>query len=345
MSGKACYKEPMSLRSCKIGRWAGNVALWVALAWGPGCAAPGSAPLPPEGVLRPDTLDLAPPASAGEEQPRDVKPAKDQKSSSVRKSPKGGADLAAAPAPASAKDDRSAEVARQKAETRRAREEAAAAKAAERKARKDAARTEAEAKKTAKSEAAKAVREAAKKPEADPSGETVAKAAPGQYVLQPGDEIDIQIYREPELSGTFRIDSDGDIRHSLAGSVSMAGMTVKEAEADFTRRLAKDYLVNPRVILQIVSSQSSQIVLLGEVEKPGVYPLPGGESRTLLQAIAEAGGFTELASPDRVRIVRKTPDGKQTTLKVRVSDLLGGGRQQDVPLEPNDVIMVPEVVF
>lgn len=345
MSGKTCYKVPMSLRSCKIGRWTGRAALWVALIWGTGCASSGSAPLPPEGVLRTEALDSAPPASAGEEKPRDEKPAKEEKKSSVRKNPKGVADVAAAPAPAAAKEDRKAEVARRKAETRRAREEAAVAKAAERKARKDAALAEAAAKKAAEIEATNAAKESAKKPEASPSGETAAVAAPSQYVLQPGDEIDIQIYREPELSGAFRIGPEGDIRHSLAGGVSMAGKTVKEAEADFTRRLAKDYLVNPRVIIQIVSSQSSQIVLLGEVEKPGVYPLPGGESMTLLQAIAEAGGFTELASPDRVRIVRKTPDGKQTTLKVRVSDLLGGGRQQDVPLEPNDVIMVPEVVF
>lgn len=345
MSGKTCYKVPMSSSSCKIGRWAGSAALFVALAWGTGCASSGSAPLPPEGVLRPEARAPAPPAAAGEEKSRDEKSAADKQKSAVQKNQKDAADQAGAPAPAVAGDDRKAEMVRRKAETRRAREEAAAAKAAEQKVRKDAALAEAAAKKAAEAEAKKAAKEAAKRPAADAPPETAAVAAPGQYVLQPGDEIDIQIYREPELSGTFRIGADGDIRHSLAGGVAMAGKTVKEAEADFTRRLAKDYLVNPRVIIQIVSSQSSQIVLLGEVAKPGVYPLPGGESRTLLQAIAEAGGFTELASPDRVRIVRKTPDGKQATLKVRVSDLLGGGRQQDVPLEPNDVIMVPEVVF
>jgi len=177
--------------------------------------------------------------------------------------------------------------------------------------------------------------------------EAVSPAAPAQeYVLQAGDEIDIQVYREPELSGTFKVGPSGEIRHSLAGSIPMAGKTVEEAEGFFTRRLAKDYLVNPRVIIKLVSSQSSQIVLMGEVKKPGVYPLPFGETMTLLQAIAGAGGFTELASPDRVRIVRKAPDGRQTTLKIRVSDLLDGrGRQEDIPLEPNDVITVPEVVF
>ena len=171
-------------------------------------------------------------------------------------------------------------------------------------------------------------------------------ATASEYILQAGDEIDIQVYREPELSGTFRIGPTGEIRHSLVGAVPMADKTVKEAEALFTKRLAKDYLVNPRVIIKVVSAQGSQIVLLGAVEKPGVYPLPPGQSMTLLQAIAAAGGFTDLASPDRVVIVRKTPDGQPGSLRVRVSDLLKGkGSQRDIPLEPNDVITVPEIVF
>ena len=181
---------------------------------------------------------------------------------------------------------------------------------------------------------------------APPATDAETSAPAPADVLQAGDEIDIQVYREPELSGTFQINPAGEIRHSLVGSVPLAGKTVKEAEAFFTKKLDKDYLVNPRVIVKLLSTRNSQIVLMGEVEKPGVYPLPFGEPMTLLQAIAGAGGFTELASPDRVRIVRRMPDGHQTTLKIRVSDLLGGkGKQQDIPLEPNDVIMVPEVVF
>lgn len=168
----------------------------------------------------------------------------------------------------------------------------------------------------------------------------------GEYAIQPGDEIDIQVYREPDLSGTFRVNSEGEIRHPLLGTVPLAQQTLKEAEAVFTQRLAKDYLVNPRVIIKMVSTQSSQIVLLGEVKNPGVYPLPFGEPMTLLQAIAGAGGFTELASPDRVRIVRRTPDGHQTTIRVRVSELLSGkGGKKDIPLEPNDVITVDQVLF
>jgi|GEM_PF-896075 polysaccharide export outer membrane protein len=239
------------------------------------------------------------------------------------------------------------------------RKEAAAQKAADRAARKEAARAAAQAKKNAAAEAkrAAAAEQAAtpKDPPAEIAPSDEKAQAPGtdgpsgsaaEHVLQIGDEIDIQVYREPELSGAFKINPAGEIRHSLAGAIPLAGKTVAEAEAVFTRILAKDYLVNPRVIFKLLSTQSSQIVLMGEVKKPGVYPLPFGETMTLLQAIASAGGFTELASPDRVRIVRRRPDGGQTTLRVRVSNLLKSrDGQNDVPLQPNDVIMVDQVFF
>ena len=257
-----------------------------------------------------------------------------------------------------------------KAETKADRQQAARAAAAEKKAaadekarlraeekeaaaaKKKAAADEKALRRAAKAEAAAAGKAAIPPPvqepaEGRPESAPAAAAVPGAaYVLQAGDEIDIQVYREPELSGTFKLNAAGEIRHSLVGPVPLAGLTVEAAEADFTQRLAKDYLVNPRVIVKLAATQSSQIVVLGEVEKPGVYPLPFGEEMTLLQAIAGAGGFTELASPDRVSLVRRRPDGGQTTLKIRVSDLLGGkGKQPDVPLEPNDVVMVPEVFF
>ena len=225
------------------------------------------------------------------------------------------------------------------AEAAAAEKTAAAEKDQRRKAEKQAA---AEAKRTAAAEKAAAPKTRADQP-AQWKDQASERAEP---VLQVGDEIEIQVYREPELSGTFKINPAGEIRHSLAGSIPMAGKTIAEAEAFFTRKLAQDYLVDPRVIVKLLSTQSSQIVLMGEVVKPGVYPLPFGETTTLLQAIAGAGGFTELASPDRVRILRRLPDGHQTTLKIRVSDLLGGkGKQRDIPLEPNDVVMVPEVFF
>ena len=236
-------------------------------------------------------------------------------------------------------------VAPSKAETKTARQQAARTAAAE---KKKAAAEEKERRRQEEKQAPDAEPAETPPPAAVRADDAAPDAAPanGTHVLQAGDEIDVQVYREPELSGLFKLSAAGEIRHSLIGVVPLAGQTVEAAEADITRRLAKDYLVNPRVIVKLAATQGSQVVVLGEVKKPGVYPLPFGEKMTLLQAIAGAGGFTDLASPDRVSLVRRLPDGGQTTLKIRVSDLLGGkGKQPDVPLEPNDVIMIPQVFF
>lgn len=251
-----------------------------------------------------------------------------------------------APSKAKAKSDREQAARAAAAEKKAAAEEKARVREAEKEAA--AAKKKAAADEKARVREAKAAAAAANQtaPPAVSPVPAEIRPANGSHVLQAGDGIDIQVYREPELSGTFKLGAAGEIRHSLLGVVPLAGQTVEAAEAEIAQRLAKDYLVNPRVIVKLASAQGSQVVVLGEVKKPGVYPLPFGEKMTLLQALAGAGGFTDLASPDRVSLVRRLPDGGQTTLKIRVSDLLGGkGQQPDVPLEPNDVIMVPQVFF
>lgn len=165
-------------------------------------------------------------------------------------------------------------------------------------------------------------------------------------VLAPGDEIKIEVFREPDFSGDFTIDEQGRIKHPLMGVVQLAGLSLSAAEEFILGLLAQDFLVNPRVVLSLTKTQSSQVIILGEVKNPGVYPLPVGSSITLLQAIALAGGFTELASPDRANIVRKNEDGTTIKIRARVNEILSGrGDKKDITLEPDDVITVPQIVF
>ena len=168
-------------------------------------------------------------------------------------------------------------------------------------------------------------------------------ASSNAYHLHSGDQVDVQVYREPQLSGEFQIDAYGMIRHPLCGSFPAAGLTIAEAEERLKELLGEKYLVNPSVIISIVSAQSSHVVILGEVQSPGVHPIPFGETMTLLQAIAGVGGFTDLASVNRVTVTR-TVDGKEKSVRVRVPRLISG-QEPDFKLKPNDVIMVPEVVF
>jgi protein involved in polysaccharide export with SLBB domain len=175
--------------------------------------------------------------------------------------------------------------------------------------------------------------------------EEALKETFSDFILGVGDEIDIQIFREPELSGKFTLDQDGRFRHPLMGMIAVAGMSVADAEKMITGLLDADFLVNPRVIVTLTKTLKSQVVILGEVKNPGIYPVPVNERTTLLQVIALSGGFTGMASPDRVKIVRRKDDGT-VTIPARVSDMLSGrGKQRDIELEPDDVIMVPKIIF
>jgi len=166
-----------------------------------------------------------------------------------------------------------------------------------------------------------------------------------RYVLRPSDEIDIQVFREPDFSGAYTLTQSGEIKHPLMGTLKLSGMSVSEAETYLHELLDRDYLVNPKVMIKVTRTEGSQIVIFGEVKMPGIIPVPVGDSVTLLKAIALAGGFTDLASQDRVRIVRKEPDGGTTTIKARVSGMLSGNsKEPDIKLEPGDVVVVPESV-
>ncbi len=165
-----------------------------------------------------------------------------------------------------------------------------------------------------------------------------------EYVIRGGDVVRIQVSREDDLSGDFTVLQGGVIAHPLLGRVVIGGMTVIEAERSLTAALKKDYLVNPRVLVQVRSSVARRVVVLGEVKQPGIYELAIGDRFTLLQAVAKAGGFTDTASIDKVTIVRKGKDGEHV-IKVKVSDLLSGQGGGDIELKPDDVIRIPQTIF
>ncbi len=164
------------------------------------------------------------------------------------------------------------------------------------------------------------------------------------YRLQPGDRIRLEVMREPDLSGEFDLNATGTIHHLLLGKVDLAGLTVEAAEARLHASLAADYLVDPRVTVVLLRWAQRPAIVFGEVKSPGAYDIPAGQELTLLQLIARAGGFTDIAALDRVRIVRST-GAREETRRVRVSDILRGGGRGDVSLRPGDVVIVPRTFF
>jgi protein involved in polysaccharide export with SLBB domain len=166
-----------------------------------------------------------------------------------------------------------------------------------------------------------------------------------QYLISPGDVLHVEVFREPDISGRFEVNSNGSIHHPLLGSVSVLKLSVPDAKALLTGRLAEDYLVDPNLTVSLTRSTGRPIMIFGEVRKPGAYDVESGRRETLLQIIARAGGFTDIAARDRVRIVRSL-DGKEQSIRVRVTDLLRGrDGVTDIDLMPGDVITVPETFF
>jgi len=164
------------------------------------------------------------------------------------------------------------------------------------------------------------------------------------YRLSPGDTIEIEVYEEDDLSGEFEIKDSGDIAYPLLGKVKAAGLTKSEIENRITELLGKDYLVHPYVRVIIKDYHARSIMVMGSVGKPGSYEFPEDKKMSLLQAISIAGGFTRYASVNGTKIVRTGKDGKKDAIDPRINEIIKGNKE-DVELQPNDLIVVPERVF
>lgn len=164
------------------------------------------------------------------------------------------------------------------------------------------------------------------------------------YFLQPGDLVEIQVYRESDMDRTLRISSKGSIAFPLIGNVTIAGMTVNQAESTIESKL-KSYLKTPSVSLLIKEYANKTVYVLGQVKKPSSISIPPEKSMTLLEAITSAGGFTDIAAISKVKILRME-QGQQRSLEVDVGQITKeGNKQLDIFLKPGDVIFVPQSLF
>ncbi len=114
------------------------------------------------------------------------------------------------------------------------------------------------------------------------------------YRVGPGDVLEVEVYDDPDLSGLVTVQHGGEISFPLLGDLGVNGLTVREVRETLTRLLAKDYLVDPQVTVRVKEHRSQWITLVGEIVRPGKYYLQG--SKTLLELLTEAGGFTGQAS-------------------------------------------------
>jgi polysaccharide export outer membrane protein len=246
------------------------------------------------------------------------------------------------------------------------------------------------------------------------------------YPIFPGDELRFAVMGQADLSFEARVPSDGAINYPLIGKVALAGRSLEEVRQEIKARLEKDYLVSAEVTLFVKEYSRKRVYVLGAVAHPLDYEVPSGRFVTLLQAVAQAGGFLEDAakhgiviyrakapgSPDRlaipvpvdgdplvlpddlvfvpsrerifvlgqvahpgafaaaadkgltatqaislaggftrvandanVRLIRRGKDGARRTFVLDLARVLAGHADEDVPLQPGDLLFVPESIF
>ena len=165
------------------------------------------------------------------------------------------------------------------------------------------------------------------------------------YRLQPEDVLRITVYEQPDLETKARISSTGEIAFPLLGKIKVAQLTVSELRDKIEKLLAEDYLVSPQVQVFIEQYHVKQVSVLGAVKEPGKYDMFTEKETTVLEAIAMAGGFKDVASLNGTRIIRKQ-DGEEQTIPIKVTDITKKGmKEKDLPLKPGDIVFVPESFF
>jgi len=177
------------------------------------------------------------------------------------------------------------------------------------------------------------------------SGYVEGQELKAEYKLQPEDVLEITVYEQPDLYTKTRISSQGIIAFPLLGKVQVSGFTVSDVEGKITELLEKDYLVNPQVQIFIEEYHVKQISVLGAVNESGKYDMVPEKKTTVLEAIAMAGGFTDVANMNGTRIIRYE-NGAAKIIPVKVTNITKKGmKEEDVSLEPGDIIFVPESFF
>jgi polysaccharide export outer membrane protein len=159
-----------------------------------------------------------------------------------------------------------------------------------------------------------------------------------EYKIGPQDVVQIDVWKEPEITRTIPVRPDGKISLPLVNDIQAAGLTAMQLAAVIREGLTK-YLTNPQVTVTVTMINSRRVYLTGEVSRTGALPLL--PNMTVLQALSSAGGFTPFAKMKDIYILR-IENGRQTKYPFHYKDVVKGKRQEEnILLQPNDVIVVP----
>lgn len=166
-----------------------------------------------------------------------------------------------------------------------------------------------------------------------------------EYLIGPGDAVNIIVWRNPEVSMSVPVRPDGKITTPLVEDLPAAGKTSTALARDIEKALSK-YIQQPVVtvvVTSFVGNYSEQIRVIGQATKP--QALPYRRNMTLMDVMIAVGGTTEFASGNRASLIRNV-DGKQQRFNVRLDDLIKSGDiSANVPMRPGDILVIPESFF
>jgi polysaccharide export outer membrane protein len=161
---------------------------------------------------------------------------------------------------------------------------------------------------------------------------------PADYVIGPDDILSIDFWRDKDMSTDVVVRPDGQITLPLVSDVQAGGLTPEQLR-DSIRQSALKFLEDPSVTVTVKQINSRKVFVMGQVGKPGAYPL--SNPTTVLQLLSMAGGVAEFAEANKIMIMR-TENGKQVALKFNYKDVAKGKNlQQNILLKPGDTVVVP----
>ena len=158
------------------------------------------------------------------------------------------------------------------------------------------------------------------------------------YSVQPGDVLQISVWKEPDLQLQALVRPDSAFSFPLAGDISTKGLSVVELQSELTRRLSR-YLSNPVVTISVSQVLGNKIYVIGQVNRPGDFVV--NPQVDVMQALSMAGGLTAFANTNDIKILRRT-GARQTAISFKYNEVLKGrDLSQNIVLQSGDIVAVP----
>ena len=159
------------------------------------------------------------------------------------------------------------------------------------------------------------------------------------YVIGANDDLAINVWKEPDISRSVSVRSDGKISLPLVGELQASGETPRQLEEQISKSL-QNYISEPQVTVIVTDSKSQRVNIMGMAAKPGAYVLT--RSTTVLDAIATAGGFKDFAKQKSIYVLRRAPDGTQQRIPFNYKEVIKGKNpEQNIRLQAGDTLVVP----